>query len=80
MESRNRINWLIFIVLTFFAIVLLELNKIIPASLTMHHIVVIMAGLFILFAGATYVYEHARRNSQKSAWWQDDDWTHWGGI
>ena len=80
MRRRTDRNWCIVILLLGLAIITLELDQVTPMSETMHHLDLLLAILFLLIAGAASIYQHAQITHDKNAWWEDDDWSHWGGI
>jgi hypothetical protein len=73
-------DWFIPVLLFGLAVVTLELDRVIPIPETMHHLDLALAIILMLVAGAAYICQHAQKNRDENVWWDDDDWTHWGGI
>ncbi len=79
MKGLRRV-WLVGLVLLGLAVLLLELSYLLPASDLARRLLMVAGILLLLLTGAYYLYQRARLSSNDSAWWKDDDWTHWGGI
>ncbi len=80
MNKRLRSVWFTCVLLLGLSVVVLEMDYLIPMSQRMHQLLLVAGILLLLATGATYLYQRARMSSHTNAWWQDDDWTHWGGI
>jgi len=80
MNKRNYSGWFVCLLLLGLSVVVLEMDYLVPMSATPHHLLLVTGILLLLATGATYLYQRARLTSHDRAWWQDDDWTHWGGI
>lgn len=81
MRADMRQPWFLFWLLLGLALVALLLNSSLPVSLAGHELVLGLGLALLLISAASFVYIRAqRRASGEPQWWQDDDWSHWGGI
>ncbi len=80
MKRRIHSGWFTCFLLFGLSVVVLEIDYLMPMSTTLHQLLLAIGVLLLLATGATYLYQRARMSSDGNAWWQDDDWTHWGGI
>ena len=80
MNRRIRSGWFTCILMLGMSVVVLELDYLLPMSSILHQLLLAAGIVLLLATGATYLYQRARLTGSANAWWQDDDWTHWGGI
>lgn len=80
MNRRIHSGWFTCILMLGMSVVVLELDYLLPMSSTLHQLLLAAGIVLLLATGTTYLYQRARLTSKDHAWWQDDDWTHWGGI
>jgi hypothetical protein len=79
-NSQRQHPWLPFSVLIAAAIILVILNRTVSMSEELHRLNLAAIVIVLLAAGATFIYIRAALRARGQEWWQDDDWTHWGGI
>lgn len=80
MNKRVHSGWFTCFLLLGLSVVVLELDYLLPMSPALHQLLLAVGILLLLATGAAYLHQRARLKGDANAWWQDDDWTHWGGI
>lgn len=80
MNRKRTYFWLFLCVLIVLPIVLLELDASLSVSGQAHLMDEIIIVVLLLLAGAAFIYGWARNRAKGNEWWQDDDWSNWGGI
>ena len=78
MNRRTHSGWLVCLLLLGISVLILEMDVLMSMSQELHNLLLIIGILLLLTTGATYLYQRAKFTG--NSWWQDDDWTHWGGI
>lgn len=77
-KSKSR-RWFIPVVLIGLTFLTFGIDSIVPMSNRMHRFDLIIIVLLMLITGATYIYQWAKAHNE-GGWWEDDDWSNWGGI
>lgn len=81
MKLNRHYPWFIFWLLLGLSLAMLLLNNSLPVSLEAHQVILGLSVIMLLVTAASFVYLRAQREAYDSGqWWQDDDWSHWGGI
>jgi hypothetical protein len=80
MRKRTRNAWFTALLFLGLSIVILEMDYLVPMSPRLHQLLLVVGIIMVMMTGAIYMYQRAKLNDNADKWWQDDDWTHWGGI